>query len=212
MECLPVCGLPPCQPRASLDHEHPSFPDAASLSRHRYPSQISGLTPTPFAQATGVPLVDAFMKMESVEAASAASLKLVAAAFAGVVLGSLVLGAIERATGGQLGQSRDGGLHLAAAAAASVLKPAKASIGGGGAVQQLQPPCPAAGKRTAGRIMRWHDLGAAQIGPHGTCHTRLTWPILPCCKPPSRRSCFPFTASPTQQLWCRPCCKWRRSR
>lgn len=76
-------------------------------------------------EATGVPLVDAFMKMESVEAASAASLKLVAAAFAGVVLGSLVLGAIERATGGQLGQSRDGGLHLAAAAAASVLKPAK---------------------------------------------------------------------------------------
>ncbi|KAL4423213.1 hypothetical protein ABPG77_000005 [Micractinium sp. CCAP 211/92] len=76
-------------------------------------------------EATGVPLVDVLMKMPSVEAASVASVRLVAAALVGVAVGSLVLGAIDRVTGGELGKSKYGVLNVPVAAVASVLKPAQ---------------------------------------------------------------------------------------
>ncbi len=74
-----------------------------------------------------MPLVDVLMKMPSVEAASVASVRLVAATLVGVAVGSLVLGAIDRVTGGELGKSKYGVLNVPVAAVASVLKPAQAS-------------------------------------------------------------------------------------
>lgn len=77
-------------------------------------------------QATGVPLVDALMKMATVEAAAQHSLQLVATAAVGVVVGALVMNAVEKVAGGRLREGAEGGrLNLPAAVLASVLHPAQ---------------------------------------------------------------------------------------
>lgn len=161
------------------------------------------------------------MKMKSVEAASVASAKMVAATLAAVVLGSLALKALERATGGQLGQSKGKGFNVAAAAAAATLKPAQASVGGRGGPAER---CNARQERSGAactRAVKLADAGAAwcQGRKHGTLCTRLhneqtstgcltmPLPVPPCCRP-----CCPSTVSPTRRPCCPPWCKWPRSK
>lgn len=66
------------------------------------------------------------MSMATVEAAAKHSMQLVAAAAIGVVVGSIVMSAVEKVAGGRLAEEAQGGrLNLPAAVLASVLHPAQ---------------------------------------------------------------------------------------
>lgn len=73
-----------------------------------------------------MPLVDALMSMPTVEAAAKHSMQLVAAALIGVVVGNVVMSAVEKVAGGQMAdEAQSGRLNLPAAVVASVLHPAQ---------------------------------------------------------------------------------------
>lgn len=74
-----------------------------------------------------MPLVDALMKLPTVEAAAQHCIRLVAAAAVGVAVGSLVLAGIHRVTGGRLAEHAER-FNLPAAALAAVLSPAQALL------------------------------------------------------------------------------------
>ncbi|KAL4434300.1 hypothetical protein ABPG75_000741 [Micractinium tetrahymenae] len=139
MASLSLCGLPAAR---CMGVRHSAAgalasPLAAAARQHRQRRHGQAPSTVPRAasaaeaaaevvyEATGVPLVDALMKLKTVEAATQASIRLVAVALAGVVLGSLALRTIDHLTSRQLGQSKEGGFNVAAAVAASTLKPAQ---------------------------------------------------------------------------------------
>lgn len=124
LQSRPLLAPLPCCAR--LWATHACCPTLWTRPQTQLPQSVSqSVIPQP-PQATGVPLVDALMKMATVEAAAQHGLQLVATAAVGVVIGTLVLSAVEKVAGGRLREGAQGGqLNLPAAVLASVLHPAQ---------------------------------------------------------------------------------------
>ena len=170
-------------------------------------------TPAATPQATGVPLVDSLMQMATVDAALQHSLRLVAIAAAGVLVGTLVLRTIDRITGGSLGES---GFNPIAVGVASTLKPAAVSgngwVLGGWAVgrrchSQRGSSTGSPWGASAGPLRVSGPALSSQLSaPCSHCPFRM--PTRCCC----RRRCCPSTAWHMLPQWCLRWPRWRQPR
>lgn len=136
------------------------------------------------------------MSMATVETAAKHSMQLVAAAAIGVVVGSIVMSAVEKVAGGRLTEEAQGGrLNLPAAVLASVLHPAQVRRSA-----WLQG-CMSCGLGWSSTLRHsWTCSIQVSVlrggGGHviGIPQAQL---LLPCIFSPSRRRCCHSTAWPT---------------